>query len=106
MVKRSETISNEWLRKFWGYVLENKCLEVFEGSIPMLPVHVPRLATMEPSGGHDGSGTDSYLLKVTPGVPVLHMMFKDSIPTAVAILLAKVGLYIFDAEGNIFRIFS
>lgn len=60
----------------------------------MLPVYIP-----EPSSASSKEGTDSYLLKVSPGVPVLHMMFKDSIPTDVATLLTKVGLYIFDAEG-------
>jgi hypothetical protein len=79
-------VSVEWLQGLWGYILESDSLGLFEGMIPMIPVYQP---PFHPPG--------SYLLKIFPSVPVLHMSFKDLIQDDEAIAaLGDLGLHIFD----------
>lgn len=79
-------VSVEWLQGLWGYIIESNSLSLFEGMIPMVPVHQPPLL---PSG--------SYLLKIFPSIPVLHMSFIDMIEDAEAVAaLGDLGLHIFD----------
>ena len=83
-----EYVSVEWLQGLWGYVMENDCLQLFEGMIPMIPVVQPPFL---PQG--------SYLLKLFPSIPVLHMSFKDYVEDAEAVAaLGDIGLHIFDPE--------
>lgn len=79
-------VSVQWLQGLWGYILESASLSLFEGMIPMLPVY-------QPPFHKDGS----YLLKLFPSIPVLHLSFKELIddPEAVA-ALGDLGLHIFD----------
>ena len=87
VVDRPSCVSDEWLRDLWSYIISSHSCEIFEGSFPLVPVHV--------SGKDDGS----CLLKLKAGVPLLHMMFRENMPKLVMECLAMMGLYVYYPEG-------
>ena len=100
-------MSDEWLRDLWSYVIETRSIDIFEGAIPLVPVFVPEADSTLSIHVRCFififiSCTDGqFLLKTTPGVPLLHMMFKDSIPSVVMKCFAAAGLYVFNPEGRL-----
>ena len=83
---RKNVISDEWLRLFWQYIIDNKLIDIIRDKLTILPV-------VQPPGLEIGE----YIVKVSDIVPVLHMTYKD-IPPLAARALADLGLYLFDAS--------
>ena len=79
VVQRPTNISDQWLRDLWSYIIQSKASDIFEGSIPLLPVFVA-----------DGDGS-CQLLKLKEGVPMLHMMFRENMPSLVMDCLDRLG---------------
>lgn len=95
VVDRTPSVSDQWLRDLWSYIISSNSSGIFEGALPLLPVHV--------LNKDDGV----CLLKLKAGVPLLHMMFRDNMPKPVMECLATMGLYVYYPEGAItLRIFN
>lgn len=84
VVSRPDIVTDEWLRDVWSYIIGSNACEIFEGSLPLLPVFV--------AGQSDGS----QLLKLKSGVPMLHMMFRENMSSVVMECLGSVGLYVYN----------
>jgi hypothetical protein len=82
---RGDVVSDEWLGWLWSYIISEKSISLFEGVFPLLPILPP--AHMPPG---------SYLVKVSPIVPVLHMSYCD-LPPEAADALCKIGVYTLDS---------
>lgn len=75
-------LDEAWLRELWAYVIQKQMRDLFGAVIPTLPVRTP---------------VGSFLVKIAPQVPVLHMSHTD-IPPVAAEALACLGVYIYDAS--------
>lgn len=85
-IEESTTIvSKEWLLSLWGYIIENKCIDMFREMFPILPVVYPNSL---PEG--------EYLVKVSSATPVLHMTYREIKADTVGIL-AQLGVFICDS---------
>ena len=82
---RGDVVSDEWLGWLWSYIIAEKSISLFEGVFPLLPILPP--AHMPPG---------SYLVKVSPIVPVLLMSYCD-LPAEAADALCKIGIYTLDS---------
>ena len=84
LVDITGVLTTEWLLSLWSYIIEMKCIQMFQDVIPLLPVVTPMNL---PFG--------CYLTKLSLNIPVLHMAYHDIHKDAV-IALADLGIYIFN----------
>jgi hypothetical protein len=84
LVDITGVLTTEWLLDLWSYIIEMKCIEMFQDVIPLLPVVTPMNLPM-----------GCYLTKLSLNIPVLHMAYHDIHKDAV-IALADLGIYIFN----------
>ena len=103
LVSRPPMVTDDWLRDVWAYIISSNACEIFDGSLPLLPVFVAAKEGLDKEGGDGGGGEKcSHLVKLKPGVPLLHMMFRENMPPVVMRALASVGLFVYNPEGNYF----
>ena len=87
VVDQIPTVSDDWLRDIWNYIINAGAGEIFDGSLPLLPVYSMNETNVP------------CLIKLRPGVPLLHMAFKQNISTVVLECLNLLGLYVYNPEG-------
>lgn len=86
---RPSIVTDDWLRDIWGYIISSNACAIFDGSLPLLPVFM----------AGDIGDRAAYLVKLRPGVPLLHMMFHENMPGIVMECLATMGLYVYNPAG-------